>query len=83
MTDAQKVLEEIISKVGIDAVVKKLTATDETKNPFKRGPHFSLKEQARLYSDEKTRKLAVDLAAAAGIKLPSDPTPQELKGRIW
>ncbi len=82
MTDNQKVLDEILARDGLDAVVKKLTAT-ETKNPFVRGPNFSLKEQARLYSDEKTRKLAVDLAAAAGIKLPSDPTPQELKGRIW
>ena len=68
--EAQKQLEEIIKRDGVEAVVKKLTGIDDSKNPFKRGPNFSLKEQARLYSDPKTRALAVQLAAAAGTVLP-------------
>jgi len=47
-------------------------------NPFKKGEHFSLTEQGRLYKDPKTRKLAISLAKSAGITLPDTPLRNDL-----
>jgi len=52
-----------------------------SKNPFIRGEHFSLAEQARLYRNPKTRDLAIRLAAKAGTKLKAEPTQQDLHAR--
>jgi hypothetical protein len=35
-----------------------------TTNPFVRGPNFNMRQQARLYANEKTRPLAIRLAKA-------------------
>lgn len=53
-------------------------AKASSKNPFVRGEHFSLAEQARLYKNPKTRALAVRLAAKAGIKLKDEPLANDL-----
>ena len=51
-------------------------------NPFARGKNFSLTEQARLYSNEKTRKLAISLAKSQGITLPENPTARDLRAKL-
>jgi len=53
-------------------------AKAESKNPFKRGEHFSLSEQGRLYRDPKTRALAIRLAKAAGVTLKENPLQNDL-----
>lgn len=62
-----------------DAEVKKVASS----NPFVKGPHFSLREQGRLYANEKTRKLAIALAKSAGITLPENPTQRDLVARAY
>lgn len=72
---------------GDDAAAKAAEAESKaakeasSKNPFVRGPHFSLAEQSRLYKDPKTRSLAISLAKSAGVTLPDTPRPQDLNAR--
>jgi len=76
--DEQRMAEKTAANGG-DKAADKTPST----NPFKRGEHFSLAEQGRLYSDPKTRSLAISLAKSAGIILPEKPTQQQLTGKVW
>ena len=56
-------------------------ARAESKNPFRRGEHFNMVEQGRLYKNPKTRDLAIRLAKAAGVKLPENPINSDINPR--
>ena len=77
--------DEIIKMAEAAKVSKGPTAADVTaitsKNPFARGPNFSLTEQARLYTNAATRALAIGLAKSVGIVLPEKPTARDLRAR--
>lgn len=77
--------DEIIKMAEAAKILKGPTAADVTaitsKNPFAKGPNFSLAEQARLYTNPGTRALAIGLAKSAGITLPEKPTARDLRAR--
>jgi len=80
--DKQKILDDLIARDGVDAVVAKLTKQPKIKNPFK-GKNFNLTEAGALYADPKTRAKAIEMAAKAGIALNPNPGEQDLKARRY
>jgi len=77
--------DEVIKMAEAAKASKGPTEADKaaitSKNPFAKGPNFSLSEQARLYVNPATRALAIGLAKTAGVTLPDKPTARDLRAR--
>jgi hypothetical protein len=87
--EAMKLAPNLVDDAVAEGAAEKAAADEAelaraaSKNPFIKGEHFNLAEQGRLFKNEKTRGLAVRLAAKAGLTLPENPSHRDLNAKAW